>query len=163
MPYTTDPNDPRLDRSPDTGPGPQNEVYLILSEEERAKGYVRPVRGSYVHMGKDLTRFFPPEELASAQKAEYAAYGYFAFASIRPEFANGSLLGTYLNEDEFKRYKKGYVQPLCGGTATYMGGALAETYARNPGFYGSTYCVGCRQHLPVEEFVWDGTNEKVGS
>lgn len=27
--------------------------------------------------------------------------------------------------------------------------ALAETYAREPGFYGSTYCCSCRMHRPV--------------
>jgi hypothetical protein len=44
-----------------------------------------------------------------------------------------------------------------------MAQGIAETYARDPGFYGFTYCVGCGQHLPVAEFLWDGTNEKVGS
>lgn len=94
MSLTTDPNDPRLTgfATPDK-PGPQAEVYLVLSEEERAKGFVRPVRTSYVH---DRCR-----------------------------------------------------------TATTMGRALAETYARDPKFYGSTYCVACRAHHPVSEFKWD--------
>jgi hypothetical protein len=42
-------------------------------------------------------------------------------------------------------------------TVTTMGQALAETYARNPGFYGATYCVHCGQHRPVGadgEFYW---------
>ncbi len=101
---TDDPADPRIQpyRGPEE-PGPQNEVYLVLSEEERAKGFVRPVRTSYVH-------------------------------------ANGK----------------------CNGLTT-MGRALAETYARDPGFYAATYCGHCRRHCPVEEFLWDGTNEKVGS
>ena len=43
------------------------------------------------------------------------------------------------------------------------GAGLVETYARNPGFYGATYCIGCGMHLPVEEFVWEGTEERVGS
>lgn len=69
--------------------------YWVLSKEERAKGFVRPVRRTYVH-------------------------------------------------------KK------CG-VATSMGNALSETYARDPKFYGSTFCVGsqCRTHFPVEEFNWD--------
>ncbi|MGN6693881.1 MAG: hypothetical protein ACTHN0_06855 [Aquihabitans sp.] len=41
--------------------------------------------------------------------------------------------------------------------------ALAETYARDPKFYGATYCVGCHMHRPVAEFTWDGTTEVVGS
>jgi hypothetical protein len=47
-----------------------------------------------------------------------------------------------------------------------MGTALAETYARDPAFYGATYCAGCGRHRPVGpdgEFVWDGTTEKVGT
>jgi hypothetical protein len=68
---------------------------------------------------------------------------------------------------------KGLVRPLrktykhekCGGTTT-MGYALAETYAANPSFYSGTYCAHCKTHFPVGadgEFVWDGTNEKVGT
>jgi len=102
MSITTDPNDPDIKRY--TGPeepGPQNKKYLVLSEEERAKGFIRPVRNTYIH-------------------------------------------------------------DKCG-TATTMGTALAETYARDPKFYGATYCCGCRAHFPVSEFCWDGTTEKVGS
>lgn len=102
MSLTTDPCDPRLTRyaGPEK-PGPQAEVYLVLSEEERAKGFVRPVRQSYVH-----------------QKC---------------------------------------------GSVTTMGIALAETYARNPKFYGATYCCCCSAHFPVAEFLWDKTNKPVGS
>ena len=68
----------------------------------------------------------------------------------------------------------GYVRPVrrtylhepCGTTTT-MSEAIARTYAADPGFYGSTYCVHCRMHKPVGaagEFVWvDGSNEKVGT
>jgi hypothetical protein len=47
-----------------------------------------------------------------------------------------------------------------------MAQEIAETYARQPGFYGATFCCGCGKHLPVGrdgEFVWDGTDEKVGT
>lgn len=102
MSITTDPNDPRLKRGPaDEAPVPQNEVYLVLSEEERTKGFVRPVRRSYRHR-------------------------------------------------------------TCGAVTT-MGLALAETYAREPKFYGATYCVACRMHRPVDEFVWDADGTEVGS
>ncbi len=48
---TSDRNDPRLTRGIDSGePHEQNEVYLVLSDEERAKGFVRPVRRSYLHL-----------------------------------------------------------------------------------------------------------------
>lgn len=98
---TTDPTDPRLGHGSDSAPQPQNDVYLVLSEEERAKGFVRPVRQSYKHSN-------------------------------------------------------------CG-TVTTMGMALAETYARDPKFYGATYCCHCRMHKPVREFTWDGDGEVVGS
>jgi hypothetical protein len=84
-------------------PDGQYEDYWVLSQEERAKGFVRPVRRKYVH-----------------QKC---------------------------------------------GTVTSMSLAIAETYATDPKFYGSTFCCACRGHFPVGEdgeFVWDGTTEKVG-
>jgi len=52
------------------------------------------------------------------------------------------------------------------GTTTTMGRAIAETYARDIHFYGSTYCVHCQMNKPVGpdgEFVWDGTDQRVGS
>jgi len=85
-------------------PNGQQKGYVVLSAEERAKGFVRPVRRSYVH-------------------------------------------------------------DKCGGVTT-MGLALAETYARDPGFYSGTFCAVCGAHFPVGaagEFTWDGTNEKVGT
>lgn len=88
---TTDPRDPGLRRESDTGSG-QNEAYLVLSEEDRAKGFVRPYRDTYIHT-------------------------------------------------------------MCN-TRTKMGRPIAETYATNPSFYGATYCVKCRAHLPLSEFTW---------
>lgn len=104
---TTDgqPPDEGLERAPAPKPidpkSGQHGAYWILSEEERAKGFVRPVRTSYVHS-------------------------------------------------------------TCG-TLTTMSRPIAETYARDPKFYGRTFCCSCREHLPVDEFTWDGTDEKVGS
>lgn len=108
MSITDDPNDPRLTRGNDETPRDQAEVYLVLSEAERGKGFVRPYRDHYVHA----------------------------------EDRGGC------------------------GAVTKMGRALAETYARDPYFYGGTYCVGCRMHRPVGpegEFVWYGTDEAVGT
>jgi hypothetical protein len=44
-----------------------------------------------------------------------------------------------------------------------MGLALCETYARDPKFYGATYCVHCQMHRPLAEFVWDEDGSVVGS
>jgi hypothetical protein len=98
---TSDPNDPRLGRGVDDEPVPQHDVYLVLSEEERATGFVRPYRDAYRH-------------------------------------------------------------DACG-TVTTMGRELSETYARQPTFYGATYCCHCRMHKPVSEFVWVTDGERVGS
>ncbi|HEY6019322.1 MAG TPA: hypothetical protein VIY48_05285 [Candidatus Paceibacterota bacterium] len=102
MGITTDPNDPELKIvDPENG---QQMAYLVLSDEERAQGFVQPVRTSYVH-------------------------------------------------------------DKCGSITT-MNRAIAETYARNPRYYGGTYCAKCQNHFPVGElgeFTWDGTNIKVGT
>jgi hypothetical protein len=65
---------------------------------------------------------------------------------------------------------KGFVRPVrrsyrhntCGTTTT-MGIALAETYARDPTFYRGTFCVKCSSHFSLDQFVWDGTSETLGS
>lgn len=98
---TTDPTDPRLTRGVDTAPVAQASAYLVLSEGERAKGFVRPYRDAYKHTN-------------------------------------------------------------CG-TVTSMGRALSETYARDPKFYGATYCVHCSMHKPVAEFTWTADGAVVGS
>lgn len=103
MSLTSDPNDPRLSRGPDSEPTGQSEAYLILSDAERGAGYIRPVRTRYTHT-------------------------------------------------------------QCG-TVTTMDRKIAETYAREPFFYGATYCVRCSMHRPVGaegEFVWDD-GSKVGT
>lgn len=87
---TTDRNHPGLHK---TRPDGQREVYLVLSEEERAKGFIRPVRRAYVHS-------------------------------------------------------------KCGALTT-MGLALCETYARTPTYYSHTFCATCRDHFPVNEFIWE--------
>ena len=47
MSLTTDRNDQRLK---EILPGGQQAAYLVLSEEELAKGFVRPVRTAYRHL-----------------------------------------------------------------------------------------------------------------
>jgi len=85
----------------------QQKDYVVLTAEERAKGFVRPVRRTYRHL-------------------------------------------------------------KCGGVTT-MSEAIAETYARDPGFYSGTFCVDCCAHFPISsfgqegEFVWIDDGSKVGS
>lgn len=91
---------PNVEKLPDG----QHVDHWILSDTERAKGFVRPVRQSYVHT-------------------------------------------------------------VCG-VETRMPLKIAETYAANPKFYGSTFCCGCGTYLPVGangDFLWTNTTEKVGT
>lgn len=148
---TTDPADPRLGHGVDAGPVPQHDVYLVLSAEERAKGFVRPYRDSYVHSGLHPTYMLRP--LTEEERERYASFGYVAFESY-PE-SESSLRGRYWTQAQLDT--KG-----CG-VETKMGRELSETYARQPTFYGSTYCVRCRKHLPVEEFTWSADGARVGS
>ncbi len=76
----------------DRGDG-QQVGYVVLSEAERARGFVKPVRRSYLH----------------------------------------------------RRCR----------SVTTMGLALAETYAREPGFYTGTFCCACGAHFPLAEFEWE--------
>ena len=100
MSLTTNKNDPDLGHGADKEKVPQEKKYLILSQDERAKGFVRQVRTTYTHN-------------------------------------------------------------VCG-TETKMNIEIAETYARDPKFYGATYCLHCSKHLPVSEFKWFN-GETVGS
>jgi hypothetical protein len=145
---TSDPKDPRLGHGPDNGPGPQNEAYLVLSEAERAKGFTRPLRLSYRHVGIAGPRY-PLRDLTPEERERWPDEGYVKYEEYPPESA---ALGRLWKQAELDAIGKG-----CG-TVTTMGRAIAETYARQPvGFYGSTYCCGCMRHLPVGrdgEFTW---------
>lgn len=146
MGITDDPKHPGIKHGPpDEAPVPQNETYLILSEAERAKGFVRPVRRTYVHVG--LKPKHSLRELTGEEKALWGDAGYVKF-EVYPETGEPTgCTGRFWTQAELDR-------KACGG-ATTMGQALAETYARNPSFYGQTYCVHCQMHRPVEEFLWD--------
>ena len=155
MGLTTDPTDPNLGHGVDTEPVDQHESYLVLSDAERAKGFIRPVRRTYVHVGPRGPRY-ELRELTENEHERYDQYGYVRYESY-PADENG--LGRYWTQAQLDKAGKG-----CG-TATTMSEAIAETYARNPGFYGATYCVRCRMHLPVGvngEFTWSGSEERVG-
>lgn len=154
MPLTTDPNDPRLVRGLDVEPRPQNEVYLVLSDEERAKGFVRPLRRAYRHVGLPKPKY-PLIDLTDVQKKDFERYGYVKFEKY-PE-SESPKTGRYWTQAELDLIEKG-----CGGI-TIMSPEIAETYARDPHFYGATYCMSCRLHRPVSEFVWADDGTVVGS
>lgn len=162
MSLVNDATDPRLHQ---VKPNGQNEAYLVLSEEERQKGFVRPVRDSYVHVGKKadskFVEFIPVEIHAPGDKYYHRGNGFVAFGKYGED--ESPLIGRFLKEAEYKALleQKKYIGG-CGALTT-MNRGIAETYARNPTFYGATFCTGCGRHLPVNEFVWDGTDITVGS
>jgi len=84
--------------NPSTG---QQKGYIVLSAEERAKGFIRPVRRTYRHK-------------------------------------------------------------TCN-TITTCSLSIAETYARDPFFYSGTFCCTCLKHFPLTEFIWEGSDEQVGT
>lgn len=99
----TVPHDRRDQADLTVGADGQQHDYIVLSDAERAKGFVRPLRAVYIH-------------------------------------------------------------EKCGAV-TRMSGPIAETYAREPGFYGGTFCAKCRTHAPVGaagEFIWED-GSKVGT
>jgi len=135
------------------GPSGQQKAYVVLTEEERAKGFVRPVRQSYRHVGKRPK--YPLRDLTDDEKKRYAEYNYVKF-EIYPE-SESPKVGKYWTEAE--------LNSGCG-TVTTMRHALSETYARSPSFYNATFCSYCGEHFAVGEggeFVWEGTDERVGT
>jgi hypothetical protein len=56
---------------------------------------------------------------------------------------------------------KGFMRPVCGeyehefcGKTTVIGNEIAETFARQPDFYDSTFCSHCREYDVVSHFHW---------
>lgn len=135
MSLTTDPKDPRLGKG-----APQHDAYLILSDEERSKGFVRPVRRSYQHVG--VTPKYPLRDLTEEEKVRYSGFNYVKFEQY-PE-SESPLVGCYWTAKRLRH---------CGAVTT-MALPLCETYARDPKFYGATFCANCGGHFPVAEFRW---------
>jgi hypothetical protein len=133
--------------------------HWVLSAEERAKGFVRPVRLSYRHVGTPGPAF-PLRDLTDDERAQYGDHGYVKFEPY-PEGYHGSACGRFWTQPQLDTIGKG-----CG-VVTSMPRAIAETYARLPGYYGSTFCCGCGDYFKVGrsgEFVWDdGAAERVGT
>jgi hypothetical protein len=154
---TTDPDDPRLGHGVDPEPIDQHDTYLVLSEEERARGFVRPVRRSYLHVGVAAPHGL--QALSKEEWEQYADVGYVGFEPYEP--SESPATGRYWTQAQLDRINGG-----CGAL-TWIAQEIAETYARDPSFYGSTYCAFCRRHLPVGahgEFVWDdGSQQRVGT
>lgn len=131
----------------------QKANHWVLTEEERAKGFIRPVRYAYQHVG--ACPKYPLRDLTPEEHAQYDQYGYVKFEPY-PE-SERPMTGRYWTNTQLKSG--------CGAV-TRMGKSIAETYARDPKFYGSTFCCHCQGYYAVGEFgefVWDGTGIRVGT
>ncbi len=106
----------RANQTEQTG---QHKGYIVLCPDERAKGFVRPYRDAYKHVGRFVEK---ERRLVDWREREGGC-----------------------------------------GSVTTMGRALSETYARDPTFYGLTFCCHCNRHLPVGEFMWTADGQTVGS
>lgn len=152
-PVTTDGPVPDPSRRADG----QHVDHWVLPAAERAKGYVRPLRESYQHVGPPGPRF-PLRDLSADERERYDSVGYVKFEPYPASEAPAT--GRFWTQAQLDKVGKG-----CG-VVTRMPRACAETYARNPHYYGSTFCCGCGTYLPVGkqgEFVWTGTTERVGT
>lgn len=48
------------------------------------------------------------------------------------------------------------------GRVTRLSREIAVAWAQNPRLHSNIFCVHCHEHLPLEEFVWEGTCEELG-
>lgn len=110
MSLTDDPKDPGLGRGVDDKPVPQNEKYLVLSAEERAKGFVRPVRRAYVHVGISGPKN-PTRDLTEEEKQRFGHAGYVKF-EIYPE-SESPATGRFWTQAQLDSIGKG-----CGTLTT---------------------------------------------
>lgn len=127
------PSKVRAEQTNNTG---QHKAYIVLCEEERQKGFVRPYRDAYKHVGQKVCG----KQMDSQQRVCLMDPGH--------ETPCGVAVGP---------------SPKGCGKVTTMGRALSETYARDPGFYGATFCVHCNAHFPVDQFTWSADGAQVGS
>ncbi len=147
------PSAPTLETLPDG----QHADHYVLSPEERAKGFIEPVRLAYRHIGIPAA-LNPLRPLTDEELQRYEPYGYVAYEAYSD--AGSAVVGRYWTQAQIVAVGMG-----CG-KVTSMPRPIAETYARDPGYYGSTFCCGCGTYLPVGaqgEFVWDGTSQRVGT
>ncbi len=146
--------DARASQTNETG---QHASYIVLCESERQKGFVRPYRDAYKHVGRSicakLIHTDPEKRLGGSRPICDQASGH-----------EGPCDGSYrvVSQPEHARLEQTHRIGGCG-TVTTMGRALSETYARDPKFYGATFCCGCNRHLPVAEFEWTADGQVVGS
>jgi hypothetical protein len=125
--------------------------HYVLCQEDRLKGYVEPYRESYIHVGPPGPTY-SLVDLTADQQEYLGIHDYVKYEPYPEGAPERPALGRYWTQEQLDKVGKG-----CG-TLTQMPRACAETYAVQPGYYGSTFCCGCHAYFPVGrggEFVWD--------
>lgn len=141
-------------------PGPINPVtgqhtsYWILNEDERKKGFVRPVRRTYVHVGRRICGK-PASDSVVAQMVVKCKDGEIYVCASEP--AHEGECFALLVKMTAKHAERFLTKGLLGGcdTVTTMSLDIAQTYARDPNFYSAGMCVRCKEHFPHEELRWE--------
>lgn len=149
------PDDAPVPNSAQRADGQHVDHWVMCPGEIVKAGFKRPVRLSYRHVGPPGPQH-PLRDLNDEENSRYADAGYVKFEV----YPSGNPVGRFWTQAQIDAVDKG-----CG-MVTRMPQACADTYAASPGYYGSTFCCGCRKYLPVGargEFVWDGTTDRVGT
>lgn len=152
--------------NPDDAPVPSNarradgqhvDHWVMCPGEIIRAGFKRPVRLKYQHVGPPASKY-PLRDLTPEEHAQYERFGYVKFEAYPA--SESPVTGRFWTQADLDKVGKG-----CG-TVTSMPQSIAETYAADPSYYGTTFCCGCGTYLPVGaqgEFVWDGTADRVGT
>ena len=148
---TTDGKPPREGYEHASAPAPidsqtgQHLAYWVLSEEERKKGFIRPLRWTYRHVGRSV---------CGRIKSPLGDPTHLTICASQPNH-KGECWGVIQEVSQFEAVWAERFQIIGGcNYNTTMQQALAETFAANPKYYGATFCGNCLAYFPVSEFVW---------
>jgi len=131
----------------------QQKDYLVLTPKERESGFIRPLRYTYIHIGSQPK--YPIRDLTAEEKNRFLHMPPYVKFEAYPGQKGSICTGRYWTQEQLDN--TGCHQ------STKMAPAIAETYAKDPTFYDGTFCVHCKKHLPVTEFVWEADGNTVGS
>jgi len=153
------PDDASVPNSATRPDGQHVDHWTMCPGEIIKAGFKRPVRLKYQHVGLPPPRY-ELRDLTDEECEGWGHHGYVKFEVYPKGELSSSAAGRFWTQADLDKVGKG-----CG-VVTSMPRQIAETYAANPGYYGSTFCCGCGTYLPVGgrgEFVWDGTQDRVGT
>lgn len=132
----------------------QQQGYVVLTPEERARGWVRPYRDAYKHVGPHVCGY-PGLPDPEGKKLPLVC-------TLPPGHA-GPHRCDHQVEDVGQLERAGNKHHIGGCQAiTPMTRSIAETYARDPGFYSGTFCTTCGKHRPLSEFRWYEMDGSIG-